>query len=144
MREYIPAPRAHDIWEELDLPSDDFLLRKQVANGFRIEVFYKIVSLLEMTQVSILDALHISPTTFRRRKKFGRLTMTESSRLYNLIEVTCRTINLFNGDREAAVEWITHEVPGLGHSRPIDMLENHINTEAVLDLITRLEHGVYS
>lgn len=144
MRKYTPAPRSPDIWEELDLPSDDCLLREQVARGFRIEVFYKIVSLMGMRQASVIDALNISPTTFRRRKKFGRFTMTESGRLYNLIEVTFRTIQLFNGDRAAAVEWITHKIPGLGHFRPIDMLGNHINTQAVLDLITRLERGVHS
>lgn len=143
-RKYIPAPRGLDIWEELDLPSDDFLLREQVTRGFQIEVFYTIVSLMEMTQASILDALHISPTTLRRRKKLGRFTMTESGRLYNLIEVTSRATQLFDGDRKLAVEWMTKKIPGLGHERPIDMLDNHANTQAVLDLTYRLEFGVHS
>ncbi|WP_417664255.1 antitoxin Xre/MbcA/ParS toxin-binding domain-containing protein [Pseudidiomarina donghaiensis] len=33
---------------------------------------------------------------------------------------------------------------GLGNKRPIDMLDSHANTQAVLDLITRLEYGVCS
>lgn len=103
-----------------------------------------LASLMGITQTSIRDALRIPYTTFLRRKKSGRFTMQESDRLYNLIEVFSRATDLFDGDRDAAVEWITHRVPGLGHSRPIDMLGNHINTQAVLDLISRLEYGVYS
>jgi putative toxin-antitoxin system antitoxin component (TIGR02293 family) len=70
--------------------------------------------------------------------------MKESDRLYNLIETVSRATCLFEGDRRAAVEWMSKKAPGLGDKRPSDMLDSHANTQAVLEVITRLEYGVYS
>jgi putative toxin-antitoxin system antitoxin component (TIGR02293 family) len=144
LREYTPVMQPKDIWAELGLPNEDSRLREQIANGLPIKVLNHVASSMEMTQKSIIEALHIPPTTFLRRKKGGRLTTEESDKLYSLIEVLARSTDLFDGDRKAAVEWMTKKVPGLGHMRPIDMLDSHTNTEAVLDIITRLEYGVYS
>lgn len=144
LREYTPATGPQDIWAELGLPNEDAKLREQVTNGLPVEVFYMVASWMGVAQVTIREALQIPSSTFLRRRKAGRFTMKESDRLYSLIDVMARANELFNNDRGAAVEWMTKEVPGLGHKRPIDMLDSHINTQAVLDLITRLKFGVYS
>lgn len=144
MREYIPLPAGQTIWEKLELPSDDAKLRELVTNGLPVKVLYRMVSLMGVSQASMLEALSIAPSTFLRRKKDGHFKMKESDRLYTLIQVLARVTDLFEGDRNAAVEWMTKKVPGLGHARPIDMLCSHVEAVAVLDLVTRLEYGVYS
>lgn len=144
MREYIPVTGPQDIWAELDLPNEDTKLRELVSNGLPIEIFYMVASRMGVAQVTIREALQIPSSTFLRRKKAGRFTMRESDRLYSLIDVLARATDLFNNDRGAAVEWMNKKVPGLGHKRPIDMLGSHANTQAVLDLIIRLEFGVHS
>ena len=90
------------------------------------------------------EALKIPLTTFNRRRDKDRFTMKESDRLYSLIETISRATDLFEGDLSASVEWMSKKAPGLGDKRPIDMLDCHANTEAVLELITRLEYGVCS
>lgn len=144
VREYTPEPNPQDIWSELDLPAEDSMLREQLTEGLPIKTLNSMVELMGVTQTSLRDALRIPPSTFLRRKKDGRFSMEESDRLYSLIEVTSRATDLFNGDRHDAVDWMNKTVPGLGHKRPIDMLDSHANTQAVLDLITRLEYGVHS
>jgi len=144
LREYIPVSGPPNIWAELGLPNEDAQLREQVMKGLPIKVLYLLSSLMGVTQASMRDTLRIPSTTFQRRKRDGRFTMNESNRLYSLIEVFSRATDLFEGDRKAAVEWMTKKVRGLGHERPINMLDNHANTQAVLDLITRLDYGVYS
>lgn len=144
LREYTPVTGPQDIWAELGLPNEDAKLRQQVTNGLPVEVFYMVASWMGVAQVTIREALHIPSSTFLRRKKAGRFTMKESDRLYSLIDVMARANELFNNDRGAAVEWMTKEVPGLGHKRPIDMLDSHVNTQAILDLMIRLQFGVYS
>lgn len=51
-------------------------------------------------------------------------------------------ITLFAGDRNAADQWLHSEALALGWSRPIDVLQE--DPQQVLDLILRIEHGVYT
>nr|WP_259374668.1 MbcA/ParS/Xre antitoxin family protein [Pseudomonas aeruginosa] len=45
---------------------------------------------------------------------------------------------MFEGDQEAAEDWLHHPLPALGGVPPIQA-----PLEMVLDLIGRLEHGVF-
>ncbi|CAH6837114.1 hypothetical protein VCHA56P521_210053 [Vibrio chagasii] len=47
------------------------------------------------------------------------------------------------GSEEAANHWLKHPVRGLGNNKPIDMLSTAEDTKVVLNLISRLEHGVF-
>lgn len=58
------------------------------------------------------------------------------------IEVWQAAIAMFGGDRAAAEAWLHQEAIGLGWQRPIDVMEQE--TERVLDLIMRIDHGVYT
>jgi putative toxin-antitoxin system antitoxin component (TIGR02293 family) len=49
---------------------------------------------------------------------------------------------LFEDGVSAATKWMCSPVRGLGSRRPIDMLCTRVETNAVLDLIGRLERGV--
>ncbi|MDL0433928.1 DUF2384 domain-containing protein [Marinobacter sp. TBZ242] len=51
-------------------------------------------------------------------------------------------IELFEGNRAAADHWLHQEAVGLGGRRPIDVMET--DPQQVLDLIGRLEHGVFT
>ncbi|MBR9907518.1 MAG: DUF2384 domain-containing protein [Gammaproteobacteria bacterium] len=144
LRIYTPVAGPQDIWSELDLPNEDAKLREQVFKGFSIKLFNSLASILGMQHKALREALKIPLTTFNRRRDKGRFTMKESDRLYSLIETVSRATCLFEGDRRAAVEWISKKAPSLGDKRPIDMLDCHANTQAVLELITRLEYGVCS
>lgn len=144
LREYTPVAGPQDIWSELGLPNEDAKLRKQVSTGFSIELFNSLAAIVEMQQKALREALKIPLTTFNRRRAKGRFTMKESDRIYSLIEVFSRATDLFEGDRKAAIEWMSKKAPGLGGKRPIDTLDSHANTQAVLQLIARLEYGVYS
>ncbi|WP_429441085.1 antitoxin Xre/MbcA/ParS toxin-binding domain-containing protein [Pseudomonas sp. ILQ215 TE3946] len=77
-----------------------------------------------------------------RRAKTGRLNTVESDRLVGLIAVFEQALSLFEDDVSAATKWMCSPVRGLGSRRPIDMLCTRVETNAVLDLIGRLERGV--
>lgn len=51
-------------------------------------------------------------------------------------------IDLFGGDRTAADKWLNSEAIGLGWKRPIDVIQE--DAQQVLDLITRIDRGVYT
>lgn len=51
-------------------------------------------------------------------------------------------IELFGGDRTAADQWLNSEAIGLGWKCPIDVMQE--DAQQVLDLITRIDRGVYT
>ncbi|MEH6387428.1 MAG: antitoxin Xre/MbcA/ParS toxin-binding domain-containing protein [Pseudomonas profundi] len=50
---------------------------------------------------------------------------------------------MFGGRREDAERWLRGYVQGLG-KKPVELLDSDEGLEAVLDMIGRLEHGVFS
>jgi putative toxin-antitoxin system antitoxin component (TIGR02293 family) len=77
-----------------------------------------------------------------RRAKDGRFTCIESDRLYSLTTVLDAAYELFEGDVATARDWMISPARGLGMNAPLNMLRTRVETQAVLDLIDRLEHGV--
>ncbi|MDH5923683.1 DUF2384 domain-containing protein [Vibrio splendidus] len=60
----------------------------------------------------------------------------------NFDKVFSAALALFETE-EAAHQWLEQPVLGLGNRRPIDMLSTSEDTKVVLDVIGRLEHGVF-
>ncbi|WP_350647159.1 antitoxin Xre/MbcA/ParS toxin-binding domain-containing protein [Pseudomonas sp. HY13-MNA-CIBAN-0226] len=84
----------------------------------------------------------MSVRTFARRRKAGRFSPMESDCLMALITVFQASLDLFEGDASAATEWMQSPARGHGSLRPIDMVRTRVETNAVVDLIGRLERGV--
>jgi len=60
-----------------------------------------------------------------------------------LIEVTAEATRVFESE-EKAVEWLRQPCPALGGIKPIELLKTAEGAQLVLDIIGRIEHGVYS
>jgi putative toxin-antitoxin system antitoxin component (TIGR02293 family) len=58
--------------------------------------------------------------------------------------VFAKATALFEGDREAASQWMATSLPALGGSTPNDVLKTDSGVRDVENLIGRIEHGVYS
>jgi len=56
--------------------------------------------------------------------------------------VFSRCLEIF-GDREKAMRWLESPNAALGKQRPIDLLVTPEGTDQVLDVLTRIEHGVF-
>jgi putative toxin-antitoxin system antitoxin component (TIGR02293 family) len=50
---------------------------------------------------------------------------------------------LFEGDRDAAADWLTRPQPALGGAVPLELAKTGLGTREVEALIGRLEHGVF-
>lgn len=60
------------------------------------------------------------------------------------IRVMDRAVELFEGDKEKARQWLNEPARALGNKKPADLVASETGAYEVLKLITRLEHGVYS
>ena len=72
----------------------------------------------------------------------GQLDPEESDRLLRVSRVFAKTLDLFEGDAEAAKQWFHTPARALGGERPLDFARTDLGTKEVEALIDRLEQGV--
>ncbi|WP_166360845.1 antitoxin Xre/MbcA/ParS toxin-binding domain-containing protein [Pseudomonas akapageensis] len=141
--EYQPSPSiSGNIWVTLGLPSRGTRLYDLIHLGLPFEHLNQIATLLRMERDVVSTVIGVSSTILARRAKAGRFNTVESDRLVALIALYEGALSLFEDDFAAATEWMNSPARGLGSRRPQDMLRTRVETNAVLDLIGRLERGV--
>ena len=79
-----------------------------------------------------------------RRKADGRFLSSESDRLLRAARLFAQTLELFDGNREAATGWLIAAQSSLGDAAPLDLARTEFGSREVERLIARLEHGVFS
>jgi putative toxin-antitoxin system antitoxin component (TIGR02293 family) len=90
----------------------------------------------------LLQAIGLSHKTITRREE-TRLGPRHSDAAMALIEVT-EMANRVLGSRELAENWLTQPALALDGQRPLDLISSTPGIEAVKDLLTRMEYGVYA
>ena len=96
-----------------------------------------------LSQSQLAAAVGIPGRTLARRKREGRLTSEESSRLVRLARAVARADEVFE-DLEAAVDWLKSPNASLGGTIPLSLLDTDIGAESVMDTLGRIEHGVFA
>lgn len=98
---------------------------------------------LRVTQSELAVALGIPERTLARRKKEGTLNSEESAKLVRLARVIGRAEEVFE-DSDAALDWMKSGNAALIGATPLSMLDTDIGAESVLDMLGRIEHGVFA
>src|SRR2546428_6327368 len=114
-----PGPHAYVVLLGLhsyDLPD----LLRHVRNGLPYKSFERFLRNLSLPADQAMEFIDIPRRTMVRRKREGRLQPDESDRLLRASRVFARALELFDGDREAAVHWLTSPIVALGGARPLD------------------------
>lgn len=98
-----------------------------------------------MSRAEIMKVTGINERNIARRKSAGKsLSPDESERIARFVRVMDAAVQLFSGNKEDATQWLSRPVKGLGNIAPITLLATESGALDVLDLIGRLEHGVFS
>lgn len=101
------------------------------------------VRVLGIGQAELARALDIPERTLARRKKEGVLNRDESGKLVRLARVVERAVEVFE-DEAAALDWLKAPNAALGGASPISLLDTDLGSDAVLDTLGRIEHGVFA
>jgi putative toxin-antitoxin system antitoxin component (TIGR02293 family) len=145
LKEYCPEPQVRDdFWSKLGITAEGSALHALVHEGFPYAVYSNLAALLGLERKELAKYAMIPQTTLQRRYKSGLFSAEESDRLYRIAEVAEAAISLFDGDVESARQWLAKPAYGLGRRRPLDMLSTSVEAQSVIDLIGRIEYGVYS
>lgn len=116
----------------------------KVETGFPYEAFERLAKLLETSAGDLAQRLRIPARTLQRRKQSGTLSVEESERLLRLSRIVQASFDLFEGDRKAAIGWLGRKNRALAGEAPLEMSSTEPGGEEVLNLIGRLEYGVYT
>lgn len=138
-------PGMAGVIARLNLASGDKInLITEIRKGFSVSVIDKLVHELAIPQQTLLQTIALSSATLTRRRahKDKRLTPQESDRVYRVVMTYLAALELFEGDREAARNWLNEPAKALGGYSPLQHLDTEAGADEVQDLIGRLEHGV--
>jgi putative toxin-antitoxin system antitoxin component (TIGR02293 family) len=139
------TPTEHSYAVLLGLSTIDFRgLLNSVVRGFSYVVFDRFVQNTGLPQDRLADWADIPRRTLVRRKREGRLSSEESDRMLRASRLFGKALQLFEGDRDAAVAWLNNEQKALGGARPIEVAKTDLGAREVENLIDRLEQGVFS
>jgi putative toxin-antitoxin system antitoxin component (TIGR02293 family) len=114
-----------------------------VREGLPARVLDALAENLELTRGELAAALGIAERTLARRRKNGVFTAEESAKLLRLARVTRRAAEVFEKS-DLALDWLKRPNRTLAGARPLDLLDTDIGAENVLDVLGRVEHGVFS
>ena len=96
-----------------------------------------------LSQAELAVTLGIPERTLARRKKAGTLSAEESAKLVRLARVAHRAVNVFEA-QDIAIGWLKQPNRALGGAVPLTLLDTDLGAESVMDVLGRIEHGVFS
>jgi putative toxin-antitoxin system antitoxin component (TIGR02293 family) len=137
-----PATRAYDTLLGLapgTLPNIVYAIER----GLSYRTFERFVANSSMSTAATAALVNIPVRTLSRRKREGRLHPDESDRLLRASRVVGRAIELFEGDRAEAKQWLARSQRALGGATPFEIARTEVGALAVERLIDQLEQGIF-
>jgi putative toxin-antitoxin system antitoxin component (TIGR02293 family) len=136
-------PGTHAYVVLLGLAQFDFPgLIEMIGKGLPYSTFERLQKNTGFSLDQLLDLLQIPKRTLARRKAAGKLSPDESDRLVRLARVYGRALYFFDGNPEAATEWLNWPQYAFGGVRPLEMTRTDVGAQEVETLISQLEHGI--
>jgi putative toxin-antitoxin system antitoxin component (TIGR02293 family) len=143
LRRGAPGPYAYVILLGLET-FDPLDLLRAVKKGLSYRTFERFRRNTSLSFERVTNLIDVPRRTMTRRKREGRLLPDESDRLLRAARLFGKTLELFEGDRDAATEWLTTPQPALGGTIPLDLARTEVGAQEVERLVGRLEHGVFA
>lgn len=134
----------HAVAEVLGIaePQSNVELIDLVRHGLPSEGVTSLSDSLGISPGELSKYLHVSLKTLQRYK--GKvLDINMSDRLLTVALVYSKCVEVF-GSKENSISWLKSPVYALGNTRPLDYLDTNAGAEMVMNLLGRIEYGVYS
>jgi putative toxin-antitoxin system antitoxin component (TIGR02293 family) len=123
---------------------DSQQLLRSVEHGLPYSAFERLVSNTSLASDAALVLVNIPQRTLTRRKREGRFHQDESDRLVRASRIFARALSLFDGDRDAAKQWLSAPQKALGGEVPLVLARTEVGALEVERLVGRIEHGVFT
>jgi len=126
----------------IDEPLDEPALIELTRQGLPGDAIDTLARNLGITVTELSRYLHVSSRTLMRHR--GKvLDKHLSDHLLTIGTVVARCTELFRSSEKAS-RWLKSPALALGNNRPLDLLDTTTGATMVLNLLGRIEHGVFS
>ncbi|WP_138482930.1 type II RES/Xre toxin-antitoxin system antitoxin [Dyadobacter bucti] len=124
---------------------DSFLSFIEITEtGFPIAVAQLVQKRLNLSNKQFSNMLSLSESTFQRRiKNKSSLSTGESEKVVDLSKIIAKGQDVFENDDDFKT-WLNSPVLALGNKKPLDLLGSSIGREEILNVLFRIEHGIFS
>jgi len=116
-----------------------------VRNGLPIVALRTVQGYLQFSNRDMSQLLAMSESTYQRRLKTPDVLLKgdEAEKTIELSTVVAKGLEVFE-DEEDFRTWLNSPVAALGGQTPRALLPSTLGRQQVLDLLVRVEHGLYS
>lgn len=119
------------------------MVLQSIRKGLPTSYARALMQALQIPKKEMLNILAISSATYDRRMKNERFAAPESDRLYRIANLATRAEDVL-GSTEKATHWLHQPNRAMSGETPLSRLDTEIGYQQTLDLLTRIEYGVYS
>lgn len=98
---------------------------------------------LEVSRKELARIAGVAERTLIRKMQDGRLTTDQSERMARVARLLARAIEVLGG-KERALRWLKAPRPQLDGKTPLDFADTELGCQEVVNLLGRVEHGVFS
>lgn len=115
----------------------------QFRIGIEMTIAERLRNELGLTPEEFSHQLGISRQTYVRRKKHGRMNTYESERIYRMYSMLNLAMEVLES-RQEAIHWLMTKNIALNYEAPLEFSDTFVGYEEVLNVLGRIEYGVYS
>lgn len=112
-----------------------------VEQGFDARVIERFKQRLALSTEELADLINTSSRTLSRRQKQGHLEEAESDRLYRLVRLYERAVEVLGNEPDARL-WMKRPQWGLGGAVPLRYARTEPGAREVEALLDRIDYGV--
>lgn len=117
---------------------------RQLLEGVQRVTFAKVAKEIAMVPEKELAQISgLSQRTISRMSDDQLLPQQSAEVIISIMRTYQRAIEVFESE-DTAHKWLKTSLPVLGNQTPLQAVSNRFGAELVLDLLGRIEHGVYS
>ena len=146
---YFPSEQARVI-QFMGMPErkrtsseDDIFFIDLIRKGLPKKVLDHLLAKMDISEDEMAAILHVSKRTLQRRTTQESLNEEQSERLIELAKLYSKGEEVL-GTLENFKSWMKTSLLALGNKRPKDFLDTSIGIGILLDVLGRIEQGVFS
>ncbi|CEG51710.1 MULTISPECIES: antitoxin Xre/MbcA/ParS toxin-binding domain-containing protein [Stutzerimonas stutzeri group] len=130
-----PGDSVNNLFDKLDLPKGHYYLHLAVLAGLPAPLIADLARELGRSPVQIAEWVGISAC--------GESMSEKESEIYcRLVETLDVLLDLYDGNLEGALRWLTTTNMLLANARPVDLVVTEAGGRAVQQAIHAIEHGL--
>ncbi len=117
----------------------------EIMAGFHAHSVAEVAQRFGISPGAMAERIGVSRSTYHRKQKGDALlTGHESDALARHAGLLTQAISVFDGDEDAARQWLNCPQIGLGGAVPLECAKTTFGFREVEKLLTRIDRGVYA